>query len=221
MRKIVLLYITDRDGMPVAGEQVDWAFDSAAGLIDKVLTPAGWKVLGGQVRETSTHTFLPKDQKIIGEYFKPEVGPTSGELFNGVVLDEAAFYDNFRHGVTGVVIYRSEPTAVDIRISLHEREGVIAKDIYLNFAYVSPADPEVELKAGGWNQVIFEAPNATIENGLASILAQDVDVTVWSSDGKGYSSTAPAWACDLKGFTWKATYWIQVSKDVTWIYGNP
>jgi hypothetical protein len=218
LRKIIYLYVTDRDGRPVYGENVDWSFDSAVGLIDKVLTPTGWQTLPGQVRSVTTTTQTPGDKQV-AEYLKPEVAPTSGFLEGGNILDEAQFYDQCRHGVTGIMVYRSEPSGVDIRVVLHETEGLIVKDVYLNYAYLSPTDPTVELKAGMWNEVIFLAPTMAVDKALSSI-PKNVEITVWSSSGQGYSSKAPAWANDMTQFIERVTYYLWVNADCTWIYGN-
>jgi len=218
LRKIIYIYVTNRDGLPVYGEKVDWAFDSGVGLIDKVLTDKGWQTIGPGVRNITTYT-VPPGTKQVAEYLKPQAAPTSGFLDGGAVLDEEQFYPASRHGVTGIVVYRSEPSAVDIRVALYEREGLIIRDVYLNYAYISPTDPTVNLSAGKWNEVMFMAANMPVAQALASIPA-DVTVTVWSSDGKGYNSKAPAWANDLKLFVGNQTYYLWVSKDTVWTYGN-
>jgi hypothetical protein len=227
LRKIIYAFVTDRDGFPVYGEQVDFAFDSAAGLIDKVLKPTGWETVGGRVQEISVFTQKP-DPKQIDVYLKPvkddpstplNEGPTSGVLGLTGILDEAAYYNPIRHGVAGIVVFRSEPSGVDIRVAFHEREGIIVKDVYLNFAYISPVDPIVPLAAGKWNQTLFISPTTPIAVALSSI-PKDVEVTVWSSKGKAYKSSAPAWANDLKQMEWGVTYYFWVSKPATWIYGE-
>jgi hypothetical protein len=219
LRKIIYVYVTDRDGMPVYGEPVDFAFDSAVGLIDKVLTPTGWKTVGGMVRQITAITQKP-DAKQAALYVNPVLGPTSGLIgLNNKIMDEAAFYAQNRHGVAGIVVMRSEPSGVDIRIALHEREGTIIKDLYLNFAYISPTDPTVALAAGKWNEVLFISPTTDIAAALSSI-PKDVEVTVWSSTGQAYKSSAPAWDSDLKQLKYGITYYIWVSKNATWTYGN-
>jgi len=83
----------------------------------------------------------------------------------------------------------------------------------------SPVDPVVPLAAGKWNQVLFYSPTTPIASALASV-PRDVEVTVWSSQGQGYKSSAPAWANDLKEFKWGVTYYLRVSQNTTWIYGD-
>ena len=174
------------------------------------------------MRNITALTVKP-DSKQAGEYSRPVTGPTSGLLgpagLIGGIQDEKAYYPASRHGVAGIVVFRSEPTGVDIKVNFHEREGLIVKDVYLNFAYISPQDPVVPLMAGKWNQSLFYNPTTPIAEAISSI-PKDVEVTIWSSQGQGYKSSAPAWANDLKELKWGVTYYFWVSKDTTWIYGN-
>jgi hypothetical protein len=212
--KKVLVFVTDRDGQPVYGERIVWQLTSKNQAMIESYLPGtnGTDILG---------LGYPA-----GQSFTREPTPQEAAAF------EAEFGKPCHHGVAGVTIADTLNSVSDLAIWFYEREGVIIRDVILDFNpggadifWDGAGDPLVPL-AEGWNNVAWGAPNAPAVADAVAPLG-DAFVAIWHYDAftkewSAYKAGAPDYANDNFNLlnTPAATYWIQVTRAIDWNQGT-
>ncbi len=218
--KKVFVFVTDRDGMPAIGERIVWILEGSTngGMIESYLEGTNGKGILGYPYPA-------------GESFTREPTPDEAAAF------EAKFGKPCHHGIAGIIVSSSLGAVVDMHIEFEEREGVIIRDVLLNFNqepgaqdtwWTGAGDPPVDL-AAGWNNVAWGdwATTPTVAAAVAPL--GDTFVAMWYYDAfaakwLAYSAEyaadpETAWVNDNFQMKFLSAYWIQVTEATTWYQG--
>jgi hypothetical protein len=209
--KRVLVFVCDRDGLPVYGERIVWQLTSTnGGLIESYLPDTnGRDILG---------LGYPA-----GESWTREPTPDEAAAF------EAEFGKPCHHGVAGLIIHNSLGSICDLSIWFYEREGVIIRDVILDYNpggadifWEGSGDPAVQLYAG-WTNIAWADRTAPAVADAVEPLG-DAFVAIWyynaaTKEWSAYKADAPDFANDDFQLKYLSAYWIQVTRDIVWNQG--
>lgn len=200
--KLVTVWVTDRDGFPAVGEEIKWMSGGVEGIIEAFLPDTHGEWLNPEQTVARSWTRLPTEDEV--EKFEDAIHP--GQTCH--------------HAVAGVVIHNSLMTSIDLHIEFFEREGVIIRDVVLDFGTFDPIDPLIHLNAGV-NLIGWVAPTVPAADGVASL--GDALATVWGLDNGVwlmYSPTAPSFVNDLELLEYAKGYFLYMNYALDWNLGS-
>jgi hypothetical protein len=200
--KMVTVWVTDRDGFPAVDEEIKWMTGGLEGIIEGFLPDTGGMHLNPEQTVAVSWTRLPTPEEV--EKFETCIKPGM----------------ECHHAVAGVVVHCSLPIPVDLHMEFMEREGVIIRDVVLNFAMYDPVDPLIHLDAG-LNLIGWVAPDVPVANGVATL--GDALATVWSLDGDEwlvYAPSAPSYVIDNFSLEYAKGYFFYMYEAVDWNLGS-
>jgi hypothetical protein len=155
-KKLVMVWVTDRDGIPVYGERIDWDIEAVSGapsippgsfggvsnyneIMENIFVEDGFLAWTGGVK-----TDWPTNQHATS-YTRY---PTSWEmaLFDKIFgePDPSQFPLGYP-AVAGLEILSSIPSQADLTIYFYEREGIIERHVNLDWSVADPPDDPVLL----------------------------------------------------------------------------
>jgi PKD repeat protein len=215
-QKRVLVFVTDRDGQPVYDERIVWLLEGSTngGMIESYLPGTNGKDILGLSYPA-------------GESWTREPTPDEAAAF------EAKFGVPCHHGVAGIIVKSSLGAVVDVGIEFYEREGVILRDVILNFNaggsdlfWQGAGDPPYPLAAGWTNAAWIDQSAPWVADAIANL---DGFVAIWYYDafaGQWFAYSAEyaadpskAFANDNFGLKFGGAYWIQVTEATIWNQG--
>jgi hypothetical protein len=147
-KKLAFVWVCDRDGFPMVGEQINWYVEAIAG------NPV---INGAQGLVEGVSQYLPDIDLLdgflldtMGVITDPPGGPvgTQGTSYTRMpTAAELALFDkfwgieNWHHGVAAVELISSDPGGqCDLTIFLHEREGVMIRHTNIDWAVADAWD---------------------------------------------------------------------------------
>ncbi|MBA7703396.1 hypothetical protein ES703_112182 [subsurface metagenome] len=199
--KLVTVWVCDRDGFPAVDEEIKWMTGGLEGIIEAFLEDTGGVYLNPEQTVAVSWTRLPTEEEVA--------------KFEDVIK----LGDDCHHAVAGVVVHCSLPVPVDLHMEFMEREGVIIRDVVLDFGYFDPVDPLIHLDAG-LNLIGWVAPDVPTADGVDSL--GDALATVWGLNGgvwQMYSPTAPPFANDLALLEYAKGYFFYMNYAIDWNLG--
>jgi hypothetical protein len=192
-RKLILVWLTDRDGMPLVGATVTWTITTPGAIIYGVWGSGSFSTLSA-----TTVAGLP--------------GVTDLMNWNATKLGSC------HHAVTGVMVL-GDLDAADMDIDITFPEGQDLFGVQLNFVLADQMDPEL---IAGLNTGVYEGKAQSIVDATLTIgpRGSDTLIAIWWQDNSGewhaYQPGAPDWANDLSMLEPGNTYWVNVSANCMW-----
>jgi hypothetical protein len=191
--KLVMVWLTDRDGMPAVGEEITWQLPGNYAKILGFLEDTDGVITDPQAKVGTSVARLPTDEEA-----------AKFELVHGYPC---------HHAVAGVVILGTSPGVQStLVIEMFEREGVLIAAKTLDFENEDMIDPEL---TAGLNSGIYEGPVQSVVSATSSI-ANSL-VAIWWQDSTGawhaYQPGAPAWANDLSEMAPGNVYWVNLNQN--------
>jgi hypothetical protein len=209
--KRVLIFVCDRDGFPALGENITWKLEGTnGGYIESYLAGTnGTDILGLGYPAGQSRTRLPS--------------PSEAAAF------EAKFGTDCHYAIAGIIVHNSLGAVCDLTIEFDEREGVIVRDVILDYNaggadifWQGAGDPEVGL-VEGWQNVSWADQTAPAVADAVAPLG-DAFVAIWhynafTKEWLAYKAGAPDYANDNFQMKYLDAYWIQVTRDIAWNQG--
>lgn len=236
-RKLVTMWVSDRDGFADVGMEIEWMVQSPA-RIEAFLSNTMGMTLNSESTIGISRTRLADqaDVKRFADAF-PEKFPyvAARDLDANGVIDKAERYAwaaemvPSKYAVAGIYVTCSEEFVRVVDAVLYREEGPLTHSIIdtcctavtgLDFGNSSRVDPIVELSAG-WNTAEYLGAPVSVEAALATVI--DKVEAVWTYDAQAgewltWNAGVPGWVNTLDTLTAGTTYHIQVSEDCVWEY---
>ena len=195
-RKLVDVWLTDRDGFPALGEEVVFELPGNGAKIVEIIGAGLGDSISVDGKMAVVHARLPS--------------PEEAAKF------ELVHSRSCHHAVATVVVVGTVVQS-SLVIDMYEREGVLYAEQPLYFTIESMVDPEL---TAGLNTGLYEGPVQSVV-GATSSIATDL-VAIWWQDGAGawhaYQPGAPDWANDLSELAPGNVYWVNVKQNCLWVW---
>ena len=241
-RKLVTVWVSDRDGFADVGMQVDW----------RVQAPSAIEAFLGNTNGVITNP----EATTATSFTRPVFDDPDPDVYDDVKRFADAFPEKFplgiskqdrydlakavasHYAVAGVYVTCSEPwvRSADIMLYRPQPEPDGSEGIYmithsvvdtsgttmsgLDFGWASRVDPEEDLSQG-WNLVTYFGATASVEASLSTVIG-NVEA-VWAYDNQTqqwlcWSPDVPDWVNSLTAMKANTPYYIKVSEDCVWCY---